>query len=81
LVFCAHGADLQKGDAVGGQRGLARHTRGLASLSLETAEMAVANIRLYQRHGFEIVRRGLPDHGLDAHTRVYMVKSFLSRSA
>ena len=28
--------------------------RGLGGLSLETAEMAVANIRLYQRHGFEI---------------------------
>jgi ribosomal protein S18 acetylase RimI-like enzyme len=49
---------------------------GLGGLSLETAEMAVANIRLYQRHGFEIVSRGPPDHGLDAHTRVYMVKSF-----
>lgn len=49
--------------------------RGLGGLSLETAEMAVANIRLYRRHGFEIVRRGLPDHGLDPHMRVYMVKS------
>ena len=37
--------------------------RGLGGLSLETAEMAVANIRLYQRHGFEIVSRGPPDHG------------------
>jgi len=50
--------------------------RRLGGLSLETAEMAVANIRLYQRHGFEIVSRGPPDHGLDPHTRVYMVKSF-----
>jgi ribosomal protein S18 acetylase RimI-like enzyme len=50
--------------------------RGLGGLSLETAEMAVANIRLYQRHGFEIVSRGPPDHGLDPHIRVYMVKSF-----
>lgn len=50
--------------------------RGLDGLSLETAEMAVANIRLYRRHGFEIVSRGPPDHGLDLHTRVYMVKSF-----
>ncbi len=50
--------------------------RDLGGLSLETAEMAVANIRLYQRHGFEIVSRGPPDHGLDPHTRVYMVKSF-----
>ena len=47
---------------------------GLSGLSLETAEMAVANIRLYRRHGFEIVSRGPPDHGLDPHTRVYMVK-------
>lgn len=48
--------------------------RGLGGLSLNTAEMAVANIRLYERHGFEIVRRGPPDHGLDAHTRVFMEK-------
>jgi ribosomal protein S18 acetylase RimI-like enzyme len=50
--------------------------RGLGGLSLMTAEMAVANIRLYQRHGFEIVSRGPPDHGLDPHIRVSMVKSF-----
>ncbi|MDB5489182.1 MAG: family N-acetyltransferase [Reyranella sp.] len=50
--------------------------RGLGGLSLETAEMAGDNIRLYLRHGFEIVSRGLPDHGLDPHIRVYMVKSF-----
>ncbi|MDB5489321.1 MAG: family N-acetyltransferase [Reyranella sp.] len=50
--------------------------RGLGGLSLETAQMAVANIRLYQRHGFEIVRHRLPNHGLDPHIRVYMVKSF-----
>ena len=29
---------------------------GLKGLSLETAEMAEGNIRLYRRHGFEIVR-------------------------
>jgi len=50
--------------------------RGFGGLSLETAEMAAANIRLYQRHGFGIVSRGLPDHALDPHIRVYMVKSF-----
>jgi ribosomal protein S18 acetylase RimI-like enzyme len=38
--------------------------------------MAEANIRLYRRHGFEIVGRGPPDHGLDPHTRVHMMKSF-----
>jgi GNAT superfamily N-acetyltransferase len=46
----------------------------LKQLSLETAEMADGNIRLYQRHGFEIVRRGPPSHGLDMHVRVSMVK-------
>jgi ribosomal protein S18 acetylase RimI-like enzyme len=47
---------------------------GLEELSLETAEMAEGNVRLYRRHGFEIVRRGPPAHGRDAHTRVFMVK-------
>ena len=36
--------------------------------------MAEGNIRLYRRHGFEIVRRGPPSHGMDAHVRVFMVK-------
>jgi hypothetical protein len=31
-------------------------------------------IRLYSSHGFEIVRRGPPDHGRDPHMRVHMVK-------
>lgn len=47
---------------------------GAQGMSLETAEMAEGNIRLYRRHGFEIVRRGPPSHGMDAHTRVFMVK-------
>jgi ribosomal protein S18 acetylase RimI-like enzyme len=47
---------------------------GARSLSLETAEMAEGNIRLYRRHGFEIVSRGPPAHGLDPHLRVHMVK-------
>jgi ribosomal protein S18 acetylase RimI-like enzyme len=49
---------------------------GLMGLSLETAEMAEGNIRLYRRHGFEIVGRGLPSHGKDAHMRVHMAKVF-----
>ncbi len=49
-------------------------TRGLETLSLTTAEMMEDRIRLYRRHGFEIVRRGLPDHGKDAHMRVHMEK-------
>jgi ribosomal protein S18 acetylase RimI-like enzyme len=51
-------------------------SRGLGGLLLETAEMAEANIRLYRRHGFEIVGRHLPEHRLDPHFRVHMVKSF-----
>jgi ribosomal protein S18 acetylase RimI-like enzyme len=47
-------------------------SRGLRTLSLTTAEMMEDRIRLYRRHGFEIVRRGLPDHGKDAHMRVHM---------
>jgi ribosomal protein S18 acetylase RimI-like enzyme len=49
---------------------------GARGMSLYTAEMMEHLVRLYRRHGFEIVRRGPPDHGLDAHTRVHMVKSF-----
>ena len=32
MVFCVHGADLQNGDAFGGRRGRARHTRSLHAL-------------------------------------------------
>jgi len=53
---------------------IARST-GLKELTLETAEMAESNIRLYRRHGFEIVRRGPPTHSLDSHMRVYMRKA------
>jgi ribosomal protein S18 acetylase RimI-like enzyme len=38
--------------------------------------MAEGNIRLYRRHGFEIVSRGLPSRGKDAHMRVHMAKVF-----
>ena len=48
--------------------------RGLATLSLNTAEMMEDRVRLYSRHGFRIVRRGLPEHGKDTHVRVYMAK-------
>ena len=48
---------------------------GARQMSLNTAEMAEANIRLYQRHGFEIVSRAPPTHGKDPHMRVHMVKS------
>jgi GNAT superfamily N-acetyltransferase len=48
--------------------------RGLRTLSLNTAEIMEDRVRLYSRHGFRIVRRGPPDHGRDAHVRVYMMK-------
>jgi GNAT superfamily N-acetyltransferase len=48
--------------------------RGCRTMSLNTAEMMVDRVRLYSRHGFRIVRRGPPEHGRDAHVRVYMVK-------
>lgn len=51
-------------------------SNGAPGMSLYTAEMMEHLLRLYGRHGFEIVHRRPPDHGLDAHTRVYMVKSF-----
>ena len=48
--------------------------RGDRAVSLVTAEMMENLIKLYGSHGFEIVRRGPPDHGRDPHTRVYMMK-------
>ncbi|MBS0527281.1 MAG: GNAT family N-acetyltransferase [Proteobacteria bacterium] len=49
-------------------------SRGDRAMSLQTAEMMEHLLRLYGRHGFEIVHRGPPHHGLDPHTRVTMVK-------
>ena len=43
-------------------------------ISLDTAEMMERLVRLYERHGFQITRRGPPLHGKDAHTRVFMTK-------
>ena len=48
--------------------------RGTRTLTLNTAEMMEDRVRLYSRHGFRIVRRGPPEHGRDAHGRVYMEK-------
>jgi len=49
-------------------------SRGDRAMSLQTAEMMEHLLRLYGRHGFEIVSRGPPDHDKDPHTRVQMVK-------
>jgi GNAT superfamily N-acetyltransferase len=48
--------------------------RGIRALTLNTAEMMEDRVRLYSRHGFRVVRRGPPEHGRDAHLRVYMEK-------
>jgi ribosomal protein S18 acetylase RimI-like enzyme len=48
--------------------------RGVSKLWLMTAEMMKDRVRLYRRHGFRVVRRGPPEHGKDAHIRVYMEK-------
>lgn len=48
--------------------------RGIGLLTLNTAEMMEDRVRLYSRHGFQIVRRGLPEHGKDPHMRVFMSK-------
>jgi len=48
--------------------------RGTSTLSLNTAEIMEDRVRLYSRHGFRIVRRGPPEHGKDAHVRVFMEK-------
>ena len=48
--------------------------RGCRTMSLNTAEMMEDRVRLYSRHGFRIVRRGPPEHGRDAHVRLFMVK-------
>jgi ribosomal protein S18 acetylase RimI-like enzyme len=46
----------------------------ISKISLDTAEMMESLVRLYERHGFQITRRGPPLHGKDAHTRVFMTK-------
>ena len=49
--------------------------RGIEELALDTAEMMTDLIRLYQRHGFFIARKGPARHKLDDHPRVYMFKT------
>jgi len=47
---------------------------GVGTLSLYAGEMFTHLVRLYEKCGFRIVRRGPPPHGKDAHTRVFMEK-------
>ncbi len=52
---------------------IARHDQ-IKALTLFTAEMMSDVVRLYDRHGFLVVRKALPAHGRDEHIRVYMKK-------
>lgn len=49
--------------------------RGFEALTLDTAEVMEDLLRLYGRHGFREVRRGLPDHGRDEIPRVFLRKA------
>jgi N-acetylglutamate synthase-like GNAT family acetyltransferase len=46
----------------------------IKALTLFTAEMMSDVVRLYDRHGFLVVRKALPAHGRDEHLRVHMKK-------
>ncbi len=46
----------------------------LKALTLFTAEMMSDVVRLYDRHGFLVVRKALPAHGRDEHLRVHLKK-------
>lgn len=47
---------------------------GVETIALNTAEMMTHLLKLYEAEGFREVRRGPPNHDLDAHTRVYFEK-------
>lgn len=47
---------------------------GVETIALNTAEMMTHLLKLYRTEGFQELRRGPPDHGLDAHRRVYFEK-------
>ena len=69
----------EQGKGIGGallQR-VERDARGLGAsvLELNTPEIMTDLLRLYHRHGFLAVRKGLPAHGRDQFTRVYMQKA------
>ncbi|QMU59122.1 MAG: GNAT family N-acetyltransferase [Boseongicola sp.] len=49
--------------------------RGVATLSLHTAEKATGLVRMYESLGFQTVHKGPPPHGLDSNIRCYMEKT------
>lgn len=50
-------------------------SRGIKKLTLDTAIMRSDLIRLYERHGFRVLKEGLPKHMKDNHVRAFMEKS------
>jgi ribosomal protein S18 acetylase RimI-like enzyme len=52
--------------------------RGVLKLSLNTTKIMTGLVRFYQRQGYQIVREGLPEHGLDDFQRVFMEKSIVA---
>ncbi|MDJ0776780.1 MAG: GNAT family N-acetyltransferase [Gammaproteobacteria bacterium] len=50
------------------------HEQGVRKLTLDTAKMMTHLVDWYTRLGFEIVTEGRPEHGRDAHPRVFMEK-------
>ena len=48
---------------------------GANALKLNTPEIMTDLLRLYHRHGFSAVRKGLPEHRRDQFTRVFMQKT------
>ncbi|MDX8355635.1 GNAT family N-acetyltransferase [Cognatiyoonia sp. IB215182] len=48
---------------------------GAHKLELDTAEVMTDLLRFYEKLGFTINRRGLPEHGRDNFIRVYMEKA------
>ena len=52
--------------------------RGVLKLSLNTTKIMTGLVRFYQRQGYQIVREGLPEHGMDDFQRVFMEKSIVA---
>ena len=63
------------GSAIVGVAATERRDGGIYIDRLGVDPARQGTVRLYRRHGFEIVSRGPPSHDKDPHIRVYMVKS------
>lgn len=50
----------------------------LAAIELNTVEFMLDLVQMYVRHGFDVVRRGPPDHTRDDFVRVYMRKPMVT---